>query len=341
VLGSAPDGDPHGDFASLSSRYRPELLAYCYRMLGSFHDAEDLVQETYLRAWRSYDGFEGRASVRTWLYRIATNACLSALEHRSRRLLPAGLNGSSDTPEEQLDPSPAEVSWLQPVPDARLAPGPSDPAAVVEERSSFRLALIAALQYLPARQRAVFILREALAMPAAEIARLLDTSVPAVKSALQRARTQLEEMVPLEDEVVEPSDPATRTLLDRFVAAFDDDDLAALVDLLTDDVVTEMPPSPSWFAGRDAVARLFATQVFCNPGQFALELTSANGQPAFGVYKRAEDGVLRAHSVMVLTLTRLARKGSGGLGIRRIYAFREPSLLAMFGLPEVRPLPVG
>jgi RNA polymerase sigma-70 factor (ECF subfamily) len=323
----------------MSSRYRPELLAYCYRMLGSFHDAEDLVQETYLRAWRSYDGFEGRASVRTWLYRIATNACLSALEHRSRRLLPAGLSGSSDTPEESLEPSPSEVAWLQPVPDARVASGPADPAEVVEERSSFRLALIAALQYLPARQRAVFILREALAMPAAEIARLLDTSVPAVKSALQRARTQLEEMVPAEDDVVEPSDPAVRSLLDRVVAAFDEDDLAALVGLLTADVVTEMPPSPSWFSGRDAVTRLFASQVFCSPGLFALEATSANGQPAFGVYKRAEDGVQRAHSVMVLTLARTGDEAGGGLGISRIHTFREPSLLAGFGLPEVRPLP--
>ncbi len=161
--------DADGDFASMSDRYRPELLAYCYRMLGSFHDAEDLVQETYLRAWRSYAGFEGRASVRTWLYRIATNACLSALEHRSRRMLPTGLNGG-DAPEESLDPSPADVPWLQPAQDARMAHGASDPAAVVEERSSFRLALIAALRYLPARQRAVFILREALAMPAAEVA---------------------------------------------------------------------------------------------------------------------------------------------------------------------------
>jgi len=347
LIGDVSTGDdpaPRGvsmpvpdDFASLSESYRPELLAYCYRMLGSIHDAEDLVQETYLRAWRAFEGFEGRASVRTWLYRIATNACLNALDSRKRRVLPTDLTEPSRTPEAPPAPPPAEVAWLQPIPDALFGSPAGDPAAIVAARSSLRLALVAALQCLPAKQRAVFILREALSLPATEVAELLDTSVPAVKSALQRARAQLDEAAPAEEEVAEPGDPQVRALLDRFVAAFDSGDVGALVMLLTKDVVLEMPPTPSWFAGVDAVARVYSAHVFNPPGMFRLLATAANGQPAYGVYHRGEDGVYRAYAVMVLTLAGAPADGAEGPGVGRISMFPDPDLIKTFALPPVHP----
>ncbi|MFD4757728.1 sigma-70 family RNA polymerase sigma factor [Streptomyces sp. NPDC058439] len=312
------------DFARVCDQYRTELLAHCYRMLGSIHDAEDLVQETYLRAWRSYSTFEGRASLRTWLYRIATNVCLSALEHRDRKILPSGLGAPTDHPEAPLSSSPPEVTWLQPAPDALVSAPAADPATIVAGRGSFRLALIAALQCLPARQRAVLILRDVLAMPAGEVADLLGSSVPAVKSALQRARGQLERLAPAEDEVADTVTPDQRELLDRYVSAFENADIQTLVALLADDAVAEMPPSPSWFAGRETVARFFAAQVFTAPGRYRLVPTSANTQPAFGLYRIGEDGLHHAHSLTVLTL-------ADGR-ITRISAFKDLALFAPFGL---------
>src|ERR687885_24098 len=186
------------DFLRLADPYRRELLAHCYRMLGSIHDAEDLVQETYLRAWRAYDRFEGRSSLRTWLHQIATRACLTALENRSRRPMPTGLGAPSIDPADPLVEQP-EVPWLEPVPDAMVAAEGSDPAAIVTSRQSLRLALIAALQHLPPRQRAVLILRDVLQWRAAEVAEVLDTTTTAVNSILQRARAQLNEVAPNED----------------------------------------------------------------------------------------------------------------------------------------------
>jgi len=206
----ATDGLGSEDFARLTGPFREELLAHCYRMLGSVQDAEDQVQETLLRAWRSYGGFEGRSSVRTWLYRIATNACLRALENRVRRPLPSGLGAPAQEAGTAPGAPRTEVPWLEPIPDALFGTAPADPAAVVVSRTSMRLALIAALQYLPPRQRAVLILRDVLRWRAAEVAGLLGISTVAVNSLLQRARAQLELAAPAEDAIREPTRPADR-----------------------------------------------------------------------------------------------------------------------------------
>ncbi|GAA2395963.1 sigma-70 family RNA polymerase sigma factor [Dactylosporangium salmoneum] len=310
---ASPSASPEAFGAAES--HRAELLAYCYRMLGSVHDAEDLVQEVYLRAWRARESFEGRASLRTWLFRIATNACLTALEQRRRRPLPAGLGAPSDDPEGPVAPPP-DVPWLQPLPD-RLVGG--DPASIVTARAGLRLALVAALQYLPPRQRAVLILRDVLRLPAAEVAALLGVSVPAVKSLLQRARTQLSEASPTEDTTVEPA--AGRELLDRYASAFERADVEALTRLLTEDAVLEMPPTPTWFAGRSNIRRFLASRVLVEPGVHRMLPTAANGQPAAAMYDRRH-----FHAIMVLTVTPTA--------IARIVAFRDPSLYRPFGLPQ-------
>src|SRR6478672_11532543 len=262
------------DFASLTGQYRGELLAYCYRMLGSAEEAEDLVQETYLRAWRSYDGFEGRSSMRTWLYRIATNACLTAIERRGRRPLPSGLGGPAENSDVPLVAGP-EVPWLQPFADALLTGGSEDPAVVTASRAGIRLAFVAALQYLSARQRAVLVLRDVLEWPAAQVADLLGTTATAVNSMLRRARAQLAQVLPAEDEVTEPAEPGRRALLDRFAAAFENADARALAELLREDVALEMPPMPAWFAGRPAATRFFETHVLAAPGLFRMVPTMA------------------------------------------------------------------
>src|ERR1700687_121863 len=241
------------EFTSLSDRFRGELLAHCYRMLGSADEAEDLVQETYLRAWRSFDGFEGRSSVRTWLYRIATNACLTAIERRGRRPLPSGLGGPAEDPEAQMVTG-REVPWLQPFPGALLAGEHEDPAAVAVSRAGIRLAFVAALQYLSARQRAVLILRDVLELPAAEVADLLGTTTTAVNSGLRRVRAQLAQLLPAEDEVAEPAERDRRGVPCRLAAAIEDADGSALAELLREDVALEMPPVLTWFTGRQAVA---------------------------------------------------------------------------------------
>ncbi len=311
------------DFISETGQFRTELLAYCYRMLGSADEAEDLVQETYLRAWRSYPAFEGRSSVRTWLYRIATNACLTAIGRRGRRPLPSGLGAPGDDPAAPVPAGP-EVPWLQPLPGALLAAEPADPAAVAVSRAGLRLALVAAWQYLSARQRAVLILRDVLVWPAAEVADLLGTSTTAVNSALRRARAQLAEVLPAEHAVAEPAEPAQRALLDQFMAAFEHADVSALARLLRDDVVLEMPPLLTWFAGRDNVTKFFATQVFPH-NQFRMVATTANGQPAAAGYHHDRHGGYQAHALTVLTVTTA--------GIARIDTFLDPVLFPAFGLP--------
>jgi RNA polymerase sigma-70 factor (ECF subfamily) len=273
------------EFERLADPFRPELLAHCYRMLGSVHEAEDLVQETYLNAWRGYAKFEGRASMRTWLYRIATNACLNALEGRERRPLPRGLGAAGDP--EVAPVEMAEVPWLEPIPDAMLGLDGTDPATVVISRESVRLALIAALQYLPPRQRAVLVLRDVLKWRASEVAEMLRTTTAAVNSALQRARAQLEEASPARDNVVEPSAAQQRELLDRYMAAFQTKDIPAIVTLFTADAIAEMPPTSSWYQGPEAIARLVAT--WCPAGHDDLRLVpiQGNGQPGFATYMRA------------------------------------------------------
>ena len=312
------------DFTSAAQEFRAELLVHCYRMLGSADEAEDLVQETYLRAWRGYPGFRGRSSVRTWLYRIATNACLTAIERRARRPLPSGVGAPGEDPRAPVMTAP-DVPWLQPMPGAWLGETPDDPASVTAARAGTRLALVAAWQYLPARQRAFLILRDVLQWPAADVADLLGTSTTAVNSGLRRARAVVARALPAQDDVAEPGGAAERHLLDRFAAAFEDADVPALARLLRDDVVLEMPPVTAWFSGRAAVLTFVAENILTTRGRFRLQPARANGQPAFGVYLRAEDGTYRAHAVQVLTVT------PGG--IARLDIFLDPGLFRVFGLP--------
>jgi RNA polymerase sigma-70 factor, ECF subfamily len=296
------------------SPYRRELLSHCYRMLGSVHDAEDLVQETLLRAWRAYDRFEGRSTLRTWLYKIATTQCLTALESRGRRPLPAGLGGPSETGGQPLE-TREDVPWLEPLPT-----GGDDPAAIVADRETTRLAFVAALQHLPARQRAVLILRDVLAWRAAEVAELLDTSVAAVNSALQRARAQLDEVAPTPDDVVEPTTEDKRKLLARYVEAFEHKDVAAIVALLAEDAVWEMPPYATWFRGREQVARHLLVQCPGGPGDFSFVATEANGEPALGMYLCGKPFCLQ-------TLT------ARGSELTHVVSFFDHRLFDTFGLP--------
>ncbi|WP_426504460.1 sigma-70 family RNA polymerase sigma factor [Dactylosporangium sp. McL0621] len=312
------------EFVRLTDPFRQELLAHCYRMMGSFEDAEDLVQETYVRAWRSYDDFERRSSLRVWLYRIATNVCLTALEHHSRRLLPSGLGAPSDDPDHPL--SVLETgAWLQPLPG--LPGDAADPAAIVTSRDSVRLALIAALQHLPAKQRAALILRDVLAWRAIEVAELLGTTSAAVNSLLQRARAQLQRVSPTEDEQTDLSEPGLRALLDQYIAAFENADVKALVGVLRDDVALEMPPNVEWFSGRVAVGRFLERNVLAGPGLTRMLPITANGQPAVAAYWRENDGSYRPHALQVLTITRT--------GVSRIVSFNDPGLFPAFGLAGV------
>lgn len=303
------------------AQYRGELVAHCYRMLGSLHDAEDAVQETYLRAWRGFADFEQRSSVKTWLYRIATRVCLNALQHSSRRMVPSALGAPGIDPHD-LEAQSLETSWLEPFPDLMLG---TDPAQVVGTRQSLRLAMVAALQHLPARQRAVLILRDVLAWQASEVAGLLETTTAAVNSSLQRARAEMAKLAPAEDDFSEPEEPVRRALLDQFAKAFEKADLVALQGLLTQDTRWEMPPIPTWFSGRDDVLGLLATKVLPGEGRRILVETGANGQPAFAMYVRGGDGIFHAHSIKVLTLTKD--------GVSAVMAFHNPALFPAFGLP--------
>jgi RNA polymerase sigma-70 factor (ECF subfamily) len=307
------------EFERRTEPFRKELLAHCYRMLASVDEAEDLVQETYLRAWRSYSTFEGRSSVRVWLYRIATNACLTALEQRGRRALPSGLGGPSDDPAA-AGPDPG-VAWVEPIPDALVF---SDPATIVTGRESLRLALIAALQYLPPKQRAVLILREVLAFPAAEVATMLDTTVAAVKSTLQRARARLDETAPARSDIIEPTDPQARALLAEYIAGFEKADVAALERALRTDAAIELVGTSTWFSGRVNCLRLLATAVG-SPGDWRMIDTVANGQPAAAAYLRDADGVFQAFGLALLTPT--------ATGLTHIHVFSTPGLVTKFGLP--------
>ena len=309
------------EFISATEPYRRELIAHCYRMLGSAHDAEDVVQETYLRAWRGYRDFENRSSVRTWLYRIATNACLSALAHSSTRMLPSGLGGPADDP--RAEPGLASnVSWLQVIPDSWV----DDPAAVVTSRESIRLALIASLQHLPAQQRAVLLLRDVLAFPAAEVAAMLDISVTATKSALQRARTRMADVAPSANEVIEPTEPRARELLEQYMAAFENADAGLLEQALRHDAALEMVGSRTWFAGR-ATCLPYLAGVVGVQGDWRMTPIAANGQPAAAAYRRDDDGVLRAFGIAVLDMT--------ATGITRIVVFGDPGLVTLFDLSVI------
>ena len=310
-------------FDIAAQRYRTELFAYCYRMLGSPHDADDAVQETYLRAWRGYDRFQGRSSLRTWLYRIATRTCLRAIERRTRRAYPSGLGGPVTDRTGPLHPRRLEIAWVEPVSDTEL-----DPAEVAVARHTLRLAFIAALQHLPGRQRAVLILREVLMFHADEVADLLGTTTAAVNSALQRARAQLAKTTPNGYDLAEPEDARRRYLLDRYADAFTHGDIDGLMEILTEDAVFEMPPVPSWFRGREHIGLFLATRL-TEPDGRILVPAAANGQPAFGLYTRGHGGVHRAHALQLLTV------GPGG--IARIDMIHDPALFPRVGLPYLAP----
>jgi RNA polymerase sigma-70 factor (ECF subfamily) len=310
-------------FVQETELFRRELLAHCYRMLGSIQDAEDLVQETYLRAWRSYGTFEGRSSVRTWMYQIATNRCLTELTKQSRRVLPSGLGGPEPDPGARLEEGGSETAWLQPVPDALVTPDSADPAAIVAAREGLRLALIASLQYLPPQQRAVLVLRDVLVFPAAEVAVMLGTTTVSVKSALQRARARLEERAPAADEITEPASPRARALLDQYIAAFENADAAALERLLLADATLEATPLRTWFTGRKTCVPFLRDHLLGAPGDWRMLATSANGQPAAAAYTRDQHGNYQPYGICVLTVT--------GAGIRRISSFGDPGLVTVFG----------
>jgi RNA polymerase sigma-70 factor (ECF subfamily) len=299
------------EFERRSEPFRKELLAHCYRMLASVDEAEDLVQETYLRAWRSYSAFEERSSLRVWLYRIATNACLTALEQRGRRALPSGLGAPSDDPNGPS--TPADVPWVEPF--------LTDPAAIVTGRESLRLALIAALQYLPPKQRAVLILREVLAFPAAEVATMLGTTVAAVKSTLQRARARLDEIAPEHSDVTEPTDPRARALLAEYIAGFENADTAALERALRADAAIEMVGTTTWFSGRVNCLRVVG-QAVGSPGDWRMVPTVANNQPAAVAYLRDAAGIHQPFGLAVLSTT--------ATGISQICVFSDPALVTRF-----------
>ena len=309
-------------FVADTEPFRRELLAHCYRMLGSIQDAEDLVQETYLRAWRSYSGFEGRSSVRTWLYQIATNGCLTELAKRSRRMLPSGRYAPEQDPGAYPKGAGTEVSWLQPVPDAMVTPDSADPAAIVTAREGLRLALIASLQFLPPRQRAILVLRDVLAFPATEIAVMLGTTTVSVKSALQRARARLKELAPAADQIAEPTESQARALLERYITAFENADAAALERLLVAEATIEAPPLRTWFTGRKTCVPFLRNYVLGSPGDWRMLATSANGQPAAVAYTRDQHGNYQPYGICVLTVT--------GQGIRQIRSFADPSLVILF-----------
>ncbi|MFI7702624.1 RNA polymerase subunit sigma-70 [Nonomuraea sp. NPDC049480] len=312
-------------------------MVHCYRMLGSVEEAEDLVQETFLRAWKGLRSFEGRSSLRAWLYRIATNACLDALDGRARRVLPHHLAPPSD-PSVDLPPR-TDVPWLQPFPDRMwepAAPGDSGPDAVAVSRETLELAFLAAIQHLPPRQRAVLILRDVAGWPAKEVATLLEGSVAGVNSALQRARATMREHLPEHRmdwaPAAEPS-PEERAVLRRYMDAMERADLAAVATLLAADVRATMPPFPMWFRGRAAVmASLEASWDADAPwyvGSFRMVPVGANRQPAAAAYVRAPgDTTFRAFAVGVLRI-------EAGL-ITEITAFHDTGLFAAFGLPSER-----
>ena len=319
------------DFAALADPFRSELLAHCYRMLGSLHDAEDAVQDTCLRAWRGYHRFEGRSSLRRWLYTIATRACLTALDHRGRRPLPSGLGPPSDDHRVALPTADAEISWLQPIPNVLLQRADDDPASIVAARSGIRLAFVAALQHLPARQRAALILRDVLAWPAAEVAGMLETTTAGVNSALQRARDQLRTLGLNAEAMAEPEEAGLRGLLDQYATAFARADVGALVHLVRADVELEMPPIPTWFTGRDAVLGFLAARVLGQPDTWRMTPTRANGQPAYAAYGKTPDGTFAPHGLHVLTIT--------GSRIARITSFNDPRLFAAAGLTNAPTYP--
>jgi len=304
--------------------HRVELTAYCYRMLGSAFEAEDAVQETLVRAWRSFDRFEGRAALRSWLYRIATNVCVDMLNGRQRRARPMDLSPAKTADAPLGDPLP-EATWLQPIPDGHVVPADGDPAELAVARETIRLAFVAALQHLPARQRAVLILREVLRWKADEVAELLDTTVASVNSALQRARATLAARDVRDTDPAQPMNEAQRTLLARYIDAFERYDLDSLTALLHEDATWSMPPYELWLQTHSDIRKwCLGPGIECRGSR--LVATVANGSPAFAQYKPSPDGGFRPWSLQVLEVS--------GDRIGGITFFLDTAtVFPLFGLP--------
>jgi RNA polymerase sigma-70 factor (ECF subfamily) len=325
------DGDAYG---RLVEPYRGELQAHCYRMLGSVPDAEDALQEALLRAWRGLPRFEGRSSLRSWLYKIATNACLKAIERRPKRVLPIDYAPAADPHDGAAEPVTESV-WLEPYPDDRLGldAGLLGPDARYEQREGVELAFIAALQHLPARQRAVLILRDVLGFSARETAGALETTPVSVDSALQRAHKTVNERLPEQSQQAtlrSLGDDALRDVVERYVAAWERSDVDAVVALLTEDARMTMPPLPSWYSGREQVAVFLAGAPLAGTGRWRLIPARANGQVAFGAYLWDEETrAYLPHAINVLTLR--------GAQIEEITAFLTLDAFRPFGLPDAIP----
>jgi len=331
LLAAARSGDQDA-FRQLTDPYRRELLVHCYRILGSVDDAEDMLQETLLRAWRRLETFEGRASLRSWLYKIATNITLDTLDHQRRRTLPTTTHAASD-PRDSL-PGPArDLYWLEPLPDSLIDMRPAvNPEVYYDTRESVSLAFLAVLQTLPSRQRAALLLCDVIGWNASEIAEMLSMTVVAVHSALQRARATMKnyQLSPSATSY-QPDDPGTTALLARYVAAWEASDSMRLVAVLCEDAVLTMPPLPAWYSGRAAIQLFLDNVVFrtAGPGDIRLIATGANACPAFAVYQCGDDGVYRATALQVLTIAhgQIAR-------IDDFLAF-DDQLFVRFGLPLV------
>jgi RNA polymerase sigma-70 factor (ECF subfamily) len=315
---------PTGERERALEQHRSELTGYCYRMLGSPFEAQDAVQETLIRAWRNLDRFEGRSSLRSWLYRIATNVCLDMLAGRERRARPMDLGPAREPVEANLHALP-EVTWIQPAPDTLLATE-ADPAAVAETRETVRLAFVAALQHLPPRQRAVLILCEVLRWQASEVAELLETSVPSVNSALQRARATLEAS---ELDATAPTAPLSeedRELVGRYVDAFERYDIDALTSLIQEDATQSMPPYDLWLRGRDDIFTWWLGPGIGCRGSRLVPAPAANGSPAYGQYKPSPSGGYEPWALQVIELS------DGGIGELTFFLDTE-TLFPLFGLP--------
>jgi len=326
-------------FSELTEPFRRELQVHCYRILGSLHEAEDMVQETMLRAWKRLESYEGRASFRSWLYKIATNACLDVLDQRrSRRLLPPQSVAAAD-PHTQITPPSPEFVWIEPIPDEWLEDiSTPNPETRYTEYESISLAFLTALQTLPPRQRAALILRDVLDFSATESAELLDLTVSSVNSALHRARTTLSQRYQSPEQKNDThlqADERTQSLLDRFVEAWESADVEGLVALLKADAIFSMPPSPSWYQGLEAIRAFTASTIFAENGMFGgpaagrwrLLRTNANGSPAFAIYQKMETGQYQAFGIHVVE--------RDGTGISQVTSFIDPTLPVRFGLPGI------
>jgi RNA polymerase sigma-70 factor (TIGR02960 family) len=326
LLKAAREGDSRA-FDRLIAPYHGELHAHCYRMLGAVHDAEDALQDALVGAWRGLRGFEERSSVRSWLYRIATHACLKLIRQRPRRLLAADYHPAASSFHDLGNPA-ADETWLEPYPDSAWGSGPADPQVSYELRESVELAFVAALQHLPGTQRAVLIMREVLAFSAAEVAAMLDTTVASVNSALRRARQGLGQRRPAESQqatLASLGDAGRRALVADFVAAWERADVPALVEMLAADARFTMPPLPVWFDGRDDIGRFLAERIFAT--SWRMVPVRANAQLAFAGYRENEDRTrFQLAGLNVVTLH--------GDRIAEITSFLDPGMFERFGLPE-------